>query len=132
MGTNYYLHLDICDKCNREHKKIHIGKASGGWKFLFRAYKYTDDNFPEIKSMAQWYAILGQSVLQNSTMKIRDEYDRDISFAEFSNMVSIMQGNPNNKSHHEYCVKEGYNVGDRIGTTWIDEYGYDFSSTEFS
>ena len=34
MGTNYYLHKDVCLCCNRAAEIAHIGKSSGGWCFL--------------------------------------------------------------------------------------------------
>lgn len=32
MGTNYYLHYNICSKCLK-HNELHIGKSSYGWVF---------------------------------------------------------------------------------------------------
>ena len=34
MGTNFYLHTNYCPCCGQPREKIHIGKASYGWKFL--------------------------------------------------------------------------------------------------
>src|ERR1035438_3118957 len=33
MGTNYYLHENICPHCGRGDEPLHIGKSSGGWCF---------------------------------------------------------------------------------------------------
>jgi hypothetical protein len=38
MGTNYYLHENVCDHCGRSDEKMHIGKSSGGWCFSLRVY----------------------------------------------------------------------------------------------
>jgi hypothetical protein len=35
MGTNYYLHKDYCPCCGHPKVEVHLGKSSGGWKFLF-------------------------------------------------------------------------------------------------
>jgi hypothetical protein len=34
MGTNYYLHENVCEHCGRgDGRPLHIGKSSGGWCF---------------------------------------------------------------------------------------------------
>lgn len=34
MGTNYYLHLDVCPCCQQSAEyPLHIGKSSAGWCF---------------------------------------------------------------------------------------------------
>lgn len=33
MGTNYYLHENICSHCGRGDEPLHIGKSSAGWCF---------------------------------------------------------------------------------------------------
>ena len=37
MGCNYYIYdkSKKCKCCGRGEEEIHIGKSSGGWKFLF-------------------------------------------------------------------------------------------------
>lgn len=37
MGTNYYL-VDRCKRCGRSDR-THIGKQSGGWRFLLHTYE---------------------------------------------------------------------------------------------
>ena len=32
MGTNYYLHENVCSTCGRS-SELHIGKSSAGWVF---------------------------------------------------------------------------------------------------
>lgn len=48
MGTNYYWHDSPCDSCGR-HETIHVGKSSGGWSLLFRAWPHelVDSEFPD-------------------------------------------------------------------------------------
>jgi hypothetical protein len=33
MGTNYYLHRNLCRHCGRSNEPMHIGKSSAGWCF---------------------------------------------------------------------------------------------------
>lgn len=65
MGTNYYFIY--------ENVKIHIGKQSGGWKFLFREY-------PDLNTMEHWAVFLTKGVIQ-------DEYDTCHSWADFFGIV---------------------------------------------
>ena len=63
MGTNYYVETDEpCEECRGTGKRRqHIGKSSGGWKFLFNPFR---------RSFAEWSAFL------QSHPKIWDEYGR--------------------------------------------------------
>ena len=39
MGTNYYTMKEApCPTCAHGGEDYHIGKSSGGWKFLFASY----------------------------------------------------------------------------------------------
>jgi len=38
MGTNYYLHENVCESCGRSDEPLHIGKSSAGWVFTLRIY----------------------------------------------------------------------------------------------
>ncbi len=66
MGTNFYLHRNICSCCGRGDEPLHIGKSSGGWVFALHIY-------PEngINDLEDWIKIWTQ---QNATIK--DEYER--------------------------------------------------------
>lgn len=81
MGTNYYAdEMKPCPNCDREHMcQSHIGKSSGGWKFLFS----TEGDFEELNfaSFKQW--------LEGRT--IRNEYDEEITHKEFWEMVERKQ-----------------------------------------
>lgn len=59
MGTNYYLHTDVCKHCKRSADRVHIGKSSSGWPFLFRGYrKWPPDGVPHpITSALEWRAV---------------------------------------------------------------------------
>jgi len=105
MGTNYYLHRNICKHCNRSDE-IHIGKSSMGWTFTFHA---TD----EIRSYNQWLEIL----CQNGN-KIFDEYDREISLVDFGKLVESKKTEPNNQAE--------------LHGGFLDDEGHGFNEGEFS
>lgn len=107
MGTNYYFRENICKECNHASKETHIGKSSGGWTFSFHA---TDTE----KSWVHW-----QLLLDSDVGKIFDEYERELSFAEFKKIVEDRGDNLLNhaKEHPEGC--------------FLDDKGYSFSTYEF-
>jgi hypothetical protein len=49
MGTNYYLHENICKYCGRSDKPLHIGKSSAGWHFMLHVIPQYD-----IHSLDDW------------------------------------------------------------------------------
>ena len=68
MGTNYYA---ISNKPTVHHNKIHIGKASCGWRFLLH---YCD----EFKSMNELKDFFDKHV-RSGEYVIMDEYEDVIS-----------------------------------------------------
>lgn len=76
MGTNYYAHLDACPTCGKG-EEMHIGKSSGGWRFMFHIY-------PErgINSWASW-----QAKLRLSRAPIKDEYGKTHTLEDFHRLV---------------------------------------------
>jgi hypothetical protein len=38
MGTNYYAKVTPCPTCH-DAERLHIGKQSVGWRFIFRGYE---------------------------------------------------------------------------------------------
>jgi hypothetical protein len=62
MGTNYYLHKNVCPHCGKPEDVKHIGKSSAGWCFSLHAY-------PEdgINDLNDWMARFGDG-------EIKDEY----------------------------------------------------------
>jgi hypothetical protein len=102
MGTNYYA-------IRPGEEDLHIGKASAGWEFLFRAHKD-----PEITSIADW-----MYTLNLPEVKIRNEYGTEISYANFINwFVTRTEGK-------RFTVRNS-------GMTSRDRHGYPFSDREFS
>lgn len=106
MGTNYYLIQNKCCTCGRQDT-LHIGKASYGWKFLFRA----NDN-PDTHSIKDWRRILVDGC------QIVDEYDRPVSADDFWKIVEARQSSPN--CHHQHDPRHGY----------VDD-GYEMTAREF-
>lgn len=105
MGTNYYLRYNICKCCGR-FNQYHIGKDSGGWKFLFHidsAHKNIDDWLENMRS---------------SRYEIYDEYDNRISYHDFIFMIRSKQ-------------KEKSRVIEYPKSFTTDEK-YDYSKGEFS
>jgi hypothetical protein len=105
MGTNYYAiprqseenHQRIVKLINDRlydeaaeyfPRRIHIGKSSGGWKFIFNHNNWV---FYETKEGLKSFL---------DTCDIIDEYGRPVSGAEFWSMVGDRD---NNKSHNEIC-----------------------------
>ncbi len=79
MGTNFYIAQDPCEHCGRGGENIHIGKRSGGWKFLFA-------RFQEIDTSSKWFAFI-----EKSDGKIRDEYGAPISAASMIDEIKGLQ-----------------------------------------
>jgi len=127
MGTNYYWHRDVCDKCKRPAQIVHIGKSSGGWSFSFHGFKNEyGDNLP-IRSIDDWEKFIAEP---NSV--IVDEYDRVVGAAEFWKLVKSKRGGTN---HTEYCRERAAADGSHkyaYEDCWLDGRGNSFSSVEFS
>lgn len=116
-GTNYYaikkipketkdliielLNEDKYDESigmlNNSYEKIHIGKSSGGWKFLFdyNHFKYYDLNRESINDF-----------LNREDITLYDEYGEEIPIDDFWNMVDSKKDLLDNKTY--YSEKENY------------------------
>ncbi len=64
MGTNYYLHDDVCPRCGRGDEPLHIGKASAGWCFSLHVSE--DLGISDLADWEERWSKLGA--------KIYDEY----------------------------------------------------------
>ena len=78
MGTNYYAVRKLTDnkvsnlrKILTKPERIHVGKSSGGWEFIFN-----HNNWEHYKTKNQLI-----NFLKNS--QIRDEYGIDITYEDF-------------------------------------------------
>ncbi len=101
MGTNYYVKLG--------NDKLHIGKKSYGWKFLFQSYP---DKL--LQNFEDWTALLALN-------KIYNEYDELVDFADFVYMVNYSRNNTKELSNTD--IKD-------LDVIVIN--GYEFTSHDFS
>lgn len=143
--TTQRLFDELQNYVTEMNEEIHIGKRSGGWKFLFNHQdgKYFDPQHQE--SLKAW--------LDNPFYKIVDEYGEEYTFEEFWQMTREWDANPRNKwdstSYNEYERSQGKyydtscsrDVANRIYEMfgvrplyydfWLDGLRYS-TSTEFS
>ena len=114
MGTNYYAVR------NRPttRKPIHIGKSSGGRKFLFAAQRDIWGDPPlEWNTYNQVRDWLKKHTVDSKEFVIMDEYDDVISFDDFFAMVERKQKEEGNQEEFLYCRNvDGYRFED--GEFW--------------
>ena len=96
MGTNYYLEHDVCSHCDRPGARVHVGKSSAGWTWLWRGYRgFAAENLPfgrEILSGDDWWQVLGDSLAAERPGRIVNEYGRELSLAELRERVESKRG----------------------------------------
>jgi hypothetical protein len=92
VGTNYYVNTpscpSACEHCT-ESERIHLGKSSMGWQFIFRA----DPDWPRDEAFAHW-------VRRALSGPIVDEYGRECSLAELIDLVYAKIGAKVDTSAH--------------------------------
>ena len=78
MGTNYYLHRDVCPHCGRSEERLHIGKSSAGWCFGLHV-------IPEqsINDLSDWMAEFNKP-----NAKIVDEYGNPVTPEEMRSQIA--------------------------------------------
>ena len=74
MGTNYYAKLNYCEHCQR-YEEFHLGSSSSRW--CFSLHVYPDDGINTLNDLMNH---IGDNQIYN-------EYDEEISKAEFLNSV---------------------------------------------
>lgn len=104
-----------------ELPRLHIGKRSGGWKFLFQENKYWK-TFDGIKAFYD---------KNKDNLEILDEYDRVYTWQQFHDEVKETYEKPDNISHIEYAKQHDY-YGFNNSYSIDVKYGYEFDSREFS
>lgn len=112
MGTNYKALIDPCGECGRPRDRLHIGKSSMGWAFLFRAYRKPYDDYA-ISSVKQWKEFLSQ---ENVT--IEDEYSRPLTQKEFWALVKYKNENEHPDTKAMESVDDFRDEGCRF--TWSE------------
>ncbi|TNC14946.1 hypothetical protein FF100_05060 [Methylobacterium terricola] len=113
MGTNYYVDFKPpCPCCGEGGEKLHIGKSSGGWEFLFAPY-------PEhgLTSFAAWKDYLKDRTILN-------EYGDTITLADLINIVEAKKGGWTSRT----APASSWGPSPR-DCEWSDAEGYRFSNT---
>lgn len=65
MGTNYYLHKNVCKHCEKSSEELHIGKSSSGW--YFSLHIIPEEN---INSLDDWIVLFNVHAIKNEYGKI--------------------------------------------------------------
>lgn len=113
MGTNYYLRMNICPHCGR-YDEVHLGKSSGGWRFMFHGYRDKDDPI-KLTNLVNLFKILN-----TEGIRIFDEYGEEETRQEFLDFVNQKQ------SEKSQFPSLGTDRGE------IDENGFEFYYYDFS
>ncbi len=103
MGTNYFLHpaAPVCGDCKRPFEdqrpeRIHIGKSSMGWAWLWRGYRHDHEGIegsgelPTLDGTQVWFEFLAAQV--NAGGEIRDEYNHIHTLADLIVRVISKRG----------------------------------------
>ena len=127
MGTNYYVHTrpceNACEHCARA-TRVHLGKSSGGWKFVHRAYVEDygrPDAVPfDVVDRASWLKLLDLG-------EIFDEYGDRV---ERDNLLRLIEAKQDSKLSH---TVPGPHLGPygAISSDFAAD-GYDFCPQDFS
>jgi len=125
MGTNYYLHQNVCEHCKRSDEPVHIGKSSGGWSFSFRGYRSEHDPLGAITSEADW-----RRVITEGDGQILNEYGDRIGVIEFWQMIEAKKIEPNN--HTTYCRNDAQHSDHGYRFCDYDDAGNSFTFSDFS
>lgn len=96
MGTNYYVgRPGRCASCGGD-QPLHIGKASIGWAFCFRAHGDLG-----LASLKEWRAYLQDK-------EIHDEYGTRVSLDDLLRLVDAKKFERKDHGHGEYSDADGY------------------------
>jgi hypothetical protein len=119
MSTNFTLHIQACPACRRSEARFHIGKRSGGWKFLWRGYRNPSDApfFHPMLTREDW-----EKIILDPLNQVFDEYGEIWSPAKFIAMAKEWDMTTNNiarkAEEHTPCH-------------WTDNAGCEFYDGEF-
>lgn len=118
MGTNYYVNTpscsNACEHCS-EAERVHLGKSSMGWRFLF----YAEPDWPRDEAFAHW-------VRRALSGPIVDEYGRNCTLAE---LLDLANSKADGINHLNRPGGREYGVPTRND---FKSCGHDFSDREFS
>ncbi len=85
MGTNYYLHRNVCPHCGRGDDPLHIGKSSAGW--CFSLHVIPESNIHDLDGWEREW-LLGV---------IEDEYGEEISPGDMRQIIMARAARPFNE-----------------------------------
>lgn len=104
MGTNYFA---LERKFSLHRNCLHIGKSSMGWRFLFQGYQDYELDWDKphinINSVEDW-----KEFLSNKEYGILNEYDEEVSYDEFFEMVEEKQKENNPEDFRYNANINGY------------------------
>lgn len=140
MGTNYYVRVrdgevcpNPCAHCRHQASPVllHLGKFSGGWRFLHRAYRKVDDlhgpkglSFP-VTDRESWLKLLDLGTIEN-------EYGSPYDKAEFLAMVESDQHYLSRNSEEAARMGPNDDLSKRLREEYYFTDGpYDFCDAEF-
>jgi hypothetical protein len=127
MGTNFYLGKKPCDKCGLTPDKIHLGKRSGGWRFLVRGYRNNELGNP-ISSYREMLSMVDS--MRESGWTVFDEYGKEYPGHDFEAEVEgtrTWRSKPTG-CHYTALKKEGYDMSNDA----LDNEGWSVIFREFS
>lgn len=129
MGSNYEAVIDggdACGRCGRSDppRRLHIGKASAGWKFLFHTVR-VGDGTPEqvtedLDNSQAWHRFLSRP-----DVTIEREYGEHPDLDVFFSMVERKQ--EDDFPQGDYLDREKDDV-----MMHVDPWGYRFCAADFS
>lgn len=85
MGTNYYCDSSPCPYCGHKKPRLHVGKSSGGWPFLF--HSIPEESLLGLQGWCDFVVLYSGALV--------DEYGKKISVEEFRNLVISKRGHTN-------------------------------------
>ncbi|ARQ95415.1 hypothetical protein [Bradyrhizobium phage BDU-MI-1] len=99
MSTNFYVkEAHCCPTCGKQSEVHHIGKSSGGWRFLFRGYR----EFGLTSANAWLQYLLDRTIV--------DEYGVVWSWPEFTALIRTKQDGRIAHNDKKEVDPEGYPV----------------------
>ena len=120
MGTNYYVHYNICECCER-HDVMHVGKSSYGWAFALRvatpeimAKEWEKEEQKDLpKNFEEWCELF-----KREDIEIWDEYSREITAEKMIDIIT-------NRKNIKHCDPDGSHCLSNGKGTWdhmVGEY----------
>ncbi|MEU3945431.1 hypothetical protein [Streptomyces sp. NPDC029526] len=125
MGTNYYVHTPVCpnacEHCSAS-EELHLGKASVGWRFLFRA----EPDWLREKAYSLWLE-------RARSGEIRDEYGQPTTLDDLLALIAQKQtGRSHAVDDPEMRRVHGRALYDSLRSSDFVCDGYDFCDRSFS